>query len=44
MQILLHSDPNPDGGHLMADHLRKVVQDAMVRLCHLSLIRRQFLD
>ena len=31
MQILLHSDPNTDGGHLMADHLRKVVQDAMVR-------------
>ncbi|MCY7305246.1 MAG: HPF/RaiA family ribosome-associated protein [Rhodoferax sp.] len=31
MQILLHSDPNTDGGHLMADHLQKVVQDAMAR-------------
>ena len=31
MQILLHSDPSTDGGHLMADHLRKVVQDAMAR-------------
>ena len=29
MQILLHSDSNTDGGHLMADHLQKVVQDAM---------------
>lgn len=29
MQILLNSDPNTDGGHLMADHLQKVVQDAM---------------
>ena len=29
--ILLHSDPNTDGGHLMADHLQKVVQDAMAR-------------
>jgi len=29
MQILLHSDPNTDGGHLMADHLHKVVQDAL---------------
>ena len=31
MQILLNSDPNTDGGHLMADHLQKVVQDAMAR-------------
>ena len=31
MQILLHSDPNTDGGHLMAEHLQKVVQDAMAR-------------
>ncbi|MEO6625417.1 MAG: HPF/RaiA family ribosome-associated protein [Burkholderiaceae bacterium] len=29
MQILLHSDRNTDGGHLMADHLQTVVQDAM---------------
>ena len=31
MQILLHSDANTDGGHLMADHLNEVVQDAMAR-------------
>lgn len=31
MQILLHSDPNTDGGHLMAEHLQKVVHDAMAR-------------
>ena len=31
MQILLHSDSNTDGGHLMADHLHTVVQDAMAR-------------
>jgi len=31
MQILLHSDSNTDGGHLMADHLQKVVQDGMAR-------------
>ena len=31
MQILLHSDSNTDGGHLMAEHLQKVVQDAMER-------------
>ena len=29
MHILLHSDRNTDGGHLMADHLQKVVQDGM---------------
>jgi len=31
MQILLHSDSHTDGGHLMAEHLQKVVQDAMAR-------------
>ena len=31
MQILLHTDSNTDGGHLMAGHLQTVVQDAMVR-------------
>ena len=31
MQILLHSDSNTDGGHLMAEHLQKVVHDAMAR-------------
>ena len=31
MHILLHSDTNTDGGHLMADHLQNVVQDAMAR-------------
>ena len=31
MQIMLHSDPNTDGSHLMADHLSTVVQHAMAR-------------
>lgn len=31
MQVLLHSDPNTDGGHGMAEHLSKVVQDALGR-------------
>jgi ribosome-associated translation inhibitor RaiA len=31
MQTFLHSDSNTDGGHLMADHLQKVVHDAMAR-------------
>ena len=31
MQILLHTDPNTDGSHLMADHLTLVVKDAMQR-------------
>ena len=31
MQILLNSDPNTDGGHLMADHLKQVVGDALAR-------------
>jgi ribosome-associated translation inhibitor RaiA len=31
MQILLHSDPNTDGSHLMADHLATVVKAAMGR-------------
>ena len=31
MHILLHSDPNTDGGDLMVEHLQKVVQDAMAR-------------
>ena len=31
MHILLHSDSNTDGSHLMADHLQNVVQDAMAR-------------
>jgi ribosome-associated translation inhibitor RaiA len=31
MHILLHSDPNTDGSHLMADHLEKVVEGAMAR-------------
>lgn len=31
MQILLHSDPRIGGGHLMADHLKTVVNDAMAR-------------
>ena len=31
MQILLNSDPNTDGGHLMADHLKQVVTDALAR-------------
>jgi len=29
MQILLHSDPNTDGGHRMSEHLTSVVQDAL---------------
>jgi fatty acid/phospholipid biosynthesis enzyme len=32
MQILLHTDPNTDGSHLMADHLTLVVKDAMAHL------------
>ena len=31
MQILLNSDPNTDGGHLMAAHLQQVVTDALAR-------------
>jgi ribosome-associated translation inhibitor RaiA len=31
MQILLHSDPNTDGSHLMAEHLETVVKAAMAR-------------
>lgn len=31
MQILLHSDPNTDGSHGMADHLSAVVKDALGR-------------
>ena len=31
MQVLLHSDPNTDGGHLMAEHLTTVVRDALGR-------------
>jgi ribosome-associated translation inhibitor RaiA len=31
MQVLLHSDPNTDGGHLMAEHLTSVVKDALGR-------------
>ena len=31
MQVLLHSDPNTDGGHLMAEHLASVVKEAMSR-------------
>ena len=31
MQILLHTDPNTDGGQLMAEHVTKVVNDAMAR-------------
>jgi ribosome-associated translation inhibitor RaiA len=31
MQILLHSDPNTDGSHLMAAHLDAVVKDALGR-------------
>ncbi len=29
MQILLHTDPNTDGSHAMAEHLQTVVADAM---------------
>jgi len=31
MQILLNSDPNIDGGQLMAEHLKQVVTDALAR-------------
>jgi len=31
MQVLLHSDPNTDGGHLMAEHLNDVVKKALGR-------------
>ena len=31
MQILLNSDPNINGGHLMAEHLKQVVTDALSR-------------
>ena len=31
MQILLNSDPNVNGGHLMAEHLKQVVTDAIGR-------------
>ncbi len=31
MQVLLHADPNTDGGHLMADHLNDVVKKALGR-------------
>ena len=31
MQILMHADPNSDGGHLMAEHLTTVVNNAMAR-------------
>lgn len=31
MQVLLHSDPNTDGGQLMAEHLTTVVKEAMGR-------------
>jgi len=31
MQIFLHSDPNTDGSHLMAEHLDIVVKAAMER-------------
>lgn len=31
MQVLLNSDPNTDGGHLMVDHLTTVVKGAMGR-------------
>jgi len=31
MQIHLHSDPNTDGGHLMAEHFATVVNAAMGR-------------
>ena len=30
MQILLHSDPHTDGSHLMSEHLKVVVTEAMV--------------
>jgi ribosome-associated translation inhibitor RaiA len=31
MQILMNADPDTDGSHLMAQHLKTVVNDAMVR-------------
>jgi ribosome-associated translation inhibitor RaiA len=31
MQVLLHSDPNTDGSHLMAEHLEAVVRGALGR-------------
>ena len=31
MQILLNADANTDGGHLMAEHLERVVKDALGR-------------
>ena len=31
MQVLLNSDPNTDGSHLMAEHLQAVVKDALGR-------------
>ena len=29
MQVLLHSDPHTDGSHLMSEHLKVVVTEAM---------------
>ncbi len=31
MQVLLHSDPNTDGSHRMAEHLEAVVKGALER-------------
>lgn len=31
MQVLLHSDPNTDGSHLMAEHLSSTVKQALGR-------------
>jgi ribosome-associated translation inhibitor RaiA len=31
MQVLLHSDPNTDGSHLMAEHLSSTVKEALGR-------------
>lgn len=31
MQVLLHADPNTDGGHLMAEHLENIVKEVMSR-------------
>ena len=45
MQILLHSDSNTDGGHLMADHLQTVVQDAMARFAdHVTRVQAYLSD
>ncbi len=45
MQILLNADPNTDGGHLMADHLHKVVQDAMERFAeHVTRVEAHLSD